>query len=117
MHASNELTGNAGAWLAVGVAIGLASSSPMTSNPPSRSLLVEAAILSLLPRLLSFLPPANVPFLPSMDFRPEKPVAPPLVGVPTLVDDPLVRACGRGEKSDGFDAAEDNRRSIRDAVD
>ena len=52
-----------------------------------------------------------------MDFRPEKPVVPPLVGVPTLVDDPLVRACGRGEKSDGFDAAEDNRRSIRDAVD
>jgi hypothetical protein len=106
----NQLTGKAGAWLETGVVPTLPSSSPITSNA-SLSLLVEAATLPLLPLLLSFLPPANVPFRPSIDFKPENPV--PWVGVLTVFEDPLVRACGRGEKSDGLDAAEDSRLSER----
>lgn len=99
----------------------LRSSSPIVSNPPSRSLLIEAATLPLLPLLLSFLP-TIVDFRPNMDFRPEKPaVLPPppppeMVGV-ALLDDPLVRGVGLGEKSDVPDGVDDNRRSIREERD
>lgn len=60
-----------------------------------------------------------VAFLPSIDFKPEKPdpvVPAPLADGVILEEEPLVLGVGLGEKSDVADGVDDSRRSIlRDA--